>query len=218
LVGGAILLRRILGIKKITKYNFSSPPIFPILAYAFQPIPMGYHAPVAVPNYPMSRLGYYPDPSRQQQPNSPESISSSSPPTPSPPPPTNNSNTPDNSSKIVTTHSLDTASELITPLVSSTTAVNGSRFPNPTTARVKEMITRANSVPMEFYHTEFLEYSKETYEKKMESKRFKRKRSPNSHDDHPNGKKSKNVTASSEEKEYSEEEIDDDEDDKNVDE
>lgn len=51
-----------------------------------------------------------------------------------------------------------------------------SRFNNPTTARVKEMITRANSVPMEFYHTEFLEYSKETYEKKMESKRNKRKR------------------------------------------
>ncbi|GAA5812417.1 hypothetical protein MFLAVUS_005872 [Mucor flavus] len=50
------------------------------------------------------------------------------------------------------------------------------RFNNPTTARVKEMITRANSVPMEFYHTEFLEYSKETYEKKMESKRNKRKR------------------------------------------
>ncbi|KAI8888872.1 hypothetical protein K501DRAFT_172083 [Backusella circina FSU 941] len=150
-----------------------SPPVAYEDAYAFQPIPMGY-PPVALPNYPMSRLGYYPEPSRQQQPNSPESISSSSSPTPSPPPPTNN--------------------------ISSTSAVNGSRFPNPTTARVKEMITRANSVPMEFYHTEFLEYSKETYEKKMESKRCKRKRSPNSHDDHSNGKKSKHATTNDEEK------------------
>lgn len=58
---------------------------------------------------------------------------------------------------------------------SAKTNSNG-RFNNPTTARVKEMITRANSVPMEFYHTEFLEYSKETYEKKMENKRNKRKR------------------------------------------
>ncbi|KAI9254759.1 hypothetical protein EDC94DRAFT_618358 [Helicostylum pulchrum] len=56
------------------------------------------------------------------------------------------------------------------------------RFNNPTTARVKEMITRANSVPMEFYHTEFLEYSKETYEKKMESKRNKRKRTSGDED------------------------------------
>lgn len=81
-----------------------------------------------------------------KQPNSPESINSS--PTPSPPP---------------------TASK-------SSSNNNTNRFNNPTTARVKEMITRANSVPMEFYHTEFLEYSKETYEKKMESKRNKRKR------------------------------------------
>ena len=52
----------------------------------------------------------------------------------------------------------------------SATTSSNDRFNNPATARVKEMITRANSVPMEFYHTEFLEYSKETYEKKMENK------------------------------------------------
>ncbi|KAI9357514.1 hypothetical protein BD770DRAFT_472843 [Pilaira anomala] len=110
-------------------------------AYAFQPMPMEYPP---VPNYQMSRLGYY----NQKQPNSPESITSS--PTPSPPPPSSSS--------------------------TSMKSTNNNRFNNPTTARVKEMITRANSVPMEFYHTEFLEYSKETYEKKMESKRNKRKR------------------------------------------
>lgn len=60
---------------------------------------------------------------------------------------------------------------LVTPL--------SPRFSNATTERVKETIARANSVPMEFYHTEFLEYSKETYEKKKQSacKRNKRKRS-----------------------------------------
>ncbi|KAI7867675.1 hypothetical protein BDF14DRAFT_1800650 [Spinellus fusiger] len=48
--------------------------------------------------------------------------------------------------------------------------------PNTTSERVKETIARAHSVPMEFYHTEFLEYSKETYERKMNAKRHKRKR------------------------------------------
>ncbi|KAI8354573.1 hypothetical protein EDC96DRAFT_516573 [Choanephora cucurbitarum] len=47
-------------------------------------------------------------------------------------------------------------------------------------ARVKEIITRANSVPTEFYQTEFLEYSKENYDKKteaMSSNKRKRTRS-----------------------------------------
>lgn len=183
-------------------------------AYAFQPMPMGFPP---VPNYhqhPMSRLGYFNDPSASaaaavaaaaaiRQPNSPESISSSSPPTPSPPPPStiNSSSMTFNNGQVLTTQAIDT--ELINPLVpsSSTSSTSSSasthdsksaaaisnnatsatsnsngRFNNPTTARVKEMITRANSVPMEFYHTEFLEYSKETYEKKMENKRNKRKR------------------------------------------
>ncbi|KAG1437676.1 hypothetical protein G6F56_012992 [Rhizopus delemar] len=61
----------------------------------------------------------------------------------------------------------------------SSTSPKDERF--STKARVKEMIDRANSVPMEFYHTEFLEYSKETYEKKMESKRNKRKRTTDQH-------------------------------------
>ncbi|KAI8354056.1 hypothetical protein BD560DRAFT_407992 [Blakeslea trispora] len=37
-------------------------------------------------------------------------------------------------------------------------------------ARVKEIITRANSVPTEFYQTEFLEYSKENYQKKVDTR------------------------------------------------
>ncbi|KAI9316590.1 hypothetical protein BX666DRAFT_1944878 [Dichotomocladium elegans] len=64
-----------------------------------------------------------------------------------------------------------TGGQLVTPLISSST------YTNTTTERVKETIARANTVPMEFYHTEFLEYSKETYEKKMDAKRNKRKRS-----------------------------------------
>ncbi|KAG2191037.1 hypothetical protein INT46_003050 [Mucor plumbeus] len=186
-------------------------------AYAFQPMSMGYPP---VPNYhqhPMSRLGYFHDPSTAaaavaaaaaiRQPNSPESISSSSPPTPSPPPPSasiSNNNMSFHNVQILTSQAIDT--ELINPLTpstssststttttstnsnksnaainnnsaaNSTTTNSNGRFNNPTTARVKEMITRANSVPMEFYHTEFLEYSKETYEKKMENKRNKRKR------------------------------------------
>lgn len=180
-----------------------------------------------------------------RQPNSPESISSSSPPTPSPPPPStisSNSMTFSNG-QVLTTQAIDT--ELINPLVpssstsstssssasthdaksaaaisnnaaSATPSSNNGRFNNPTTARVKEMITRANSVPMEFYHTEFLEYSKETYEKKMENKRNKRKRPACStqQDDvvlpqeqkHQN--KKKKITAMQELKEDSEEELD----------
>ncbi|KAI9257436.1 hypothetical protein BY458DRAFT_518946 [Sporodiniella umbellata] len=78
------------------------------------------------------------------------------------------------------------------------------------TARVKEMITRANSVPMEFYHTEFLEYSKETYEKKMESKRNKRKRTLDSC--HQQNKKKK---AQDEEEEEEEDDDDNDNDEEN---
>ncbi|OAD03195.1 hypothetical protein MUCCIDRAFT_156075, partial [Mucor lusitanicus CBS 277.49] len=225
-------------------------------AYAFQPMPMGFPPVPSYHQHPMSRLGYFSDPSTTaaaavaaaaaiRQPNSPESISSSSPPTPSPPPPStisSNSMTFSNG-QVLTTQAIDT--ELINPLVpssstsstssssasthdaksaaaisnnaaSATPSSNNGRFNNPTTARVKEMITRANSVPMEFYHTEFLEYSKETYEKKMENKRNKRKRPACStqQDDvvlpqeqkHQN--KKKKITAMQELKEDSEEELD----------
>ncbi|ORE07137.1 hypothetical protein BCV72DRAFT_206062 [Rhizopus microsporus var. microsporus] len=122
------------------------------------------------PNYPMARLGYFQD---KVQPTSPESsISSTSSPTPSPSPP-NQLNHFTSQQPILTTTTASANNDLLTPLDST-------RFSNSTTARVKEMITRANSVPMEFYHTEFLEYSKETYEKKMESKRNKRKRTSSS--------------------------------------
>ncbi|ORX59766.1 hypothetical protein DM01DRAFT_262942 [Hesseltinella vesiculosa] len=70
----------------------------------------------------------------------------------------------------------ETSPATLTPLVPST-------FSNSTSARVKETIARANSVPMEFYQTEFLEYSKETYERKMDAKRNKRKRSIPQQDD-----------------------------------
>lgn len=75
---------------------------------------------------------------------------------------------------IITSQAIDsntTPPPIINPLVASS-----STFSNATTARVKETIARANSIPMEFYHTEFLEYSKETYERKMDAKRNKRKR------------------------------------------
>ncbi|KAL7319490.1 hypothetical protein PS15m_002620 [Mucor circinelloides] len=225
-------------------------------AYAFQPMPMGFPP---VPNYhqhPMSRLGYFNDPSTTaaaavaaaaaiRQPNSPESISSSSPPTPSPPPPStiNNNAMTFSNGQVLTTQAIDT--ELINPLVpSSSTSTSSSastndnksaaatisnnaasattssndRFNNPATARVKEMITRANSVPMEFYHTEFLEYSKETYEKKMENKRNKRKRPACAQQqqqedvvlpqEHKHQNKKKKTSAMQELKEDSEEELD----------
>ncbi|KAI8336802.1 hypothetical protein BC941DRAFT_480179 [Chlamydoabsidia padenii] len=134
------------------------------------------------------QTGYY-DPQgliQQQQhthPNSPDSIySTSSPPTP---PSSSTSTTTSSSSSttnncipyttnhIIISQAIDnttnSSSPIINPLVPST-------FSNATTARVKETIARANSIPMEFYHTEFLEYSKETYERKMDAKRNKRKR------------------------------------------
>jgi hypothetical protein len=190
-------------------------------------MPMGYtttstSTTTPVTNYqqPMTRLGYFNE--NHRQPNSPESISSSSPPTPSPPPQSTsavNNTMFNNSGQVLTTQAIDT--ELITPLVPSSTPVltkssstptnNNSRFNNPTTARVKEMITRANSVPMEFYHTEFLEYSKETYEKKMESKRNKRRRPQQSQDDEyqpyqSNNKRKKAYTEEESEEEDVEEE------------
>lgn len=110
------------------------------------------------PPYAIQRLGYLQE---KVQPTSPESSLS---PSPSPSPP----------------HFHPSNPELMSPI--------DTKFSNPTTARVKEMIDRANAVPVESYHTEFLEYSKETYEKKMESKRHKRKRSPSTHE-HQNKKK-----------------------------
>ncbi|CAO3639400.1 unnamed protein product [Cunninghamella blakesleeana] len=81
-----------------------------------------------------------------------------------------------------TTSSSSTSTSSSTTTNTNTTNTTTTPFTNTTTARVKETIARANSVPMEFYHTEFLEYSKETYERKMDAKKNKRKRSS------PNGK------------------------------
>jgi hypothetical protein len=104
---------------------------------------------------------------------------------------------------------------MINPLAPST-------FTNATTARVKETIARANSVPMEFYHTEFLEYSKETYERKMDAKRNKRKRPTQHHQkdkdtpytcgqDAPKQGSNKRVKKEKETVDESDDDVDDDE-------
>ncbi|KAL0091247.1 hypothetical protein J3Q64DRAFT_1630444 [Phycomyces blakesleeanus] len=110
---------------------------------------------VPVTTYPVNQFGtYYTDrPVQKKQPDSPDSSTPQTPPTQS-----------------ASYASLVSQPTAIAPLVPS------SSFSNATAERVKETIARANSVPMEFYHTEFLEYSKETYEKKMNAKRQKRKR------------------------------------------
>lgn len=156
--------------------------------YSFQQMPLQYPAQPVPVTYPVGRFGYYGEhalqhPSARHHPGSPDSLSSST--SPQTPPPANTASAPvggsmatadssngNNFSQILTTQALDQSSsaQMVTPLVPSST------FTNSTTERVKETIARANSVPMEFYHTEFLEYSKETYEKKMDAKRNKRKR------------------------------------------
>ncbi|SAL95843.1 hypothetical protein [Absidia glauca] len=129
--------------------------------------------------------------------------------------------------QLLTAQALDTSSSspsnttsasspMINPLVPST-------FTNATTARVKETIARANSVPMEFYHTEFLEYSKETYERKMDAKRNKRKRPSQPHQrdkdtpyqparDAPKQNSNKRVKKEKETVDESDDDVDDEED------
>ncbi|CDH53609.1 hypothetical protein RO3G_04737 [Lichtheimia corymbifera JMRC:FSU:9682] len=98
-----------------------------------------------------------------------------------------------------------------TPLISSSSSTT--TFSNSTTERVKETIARANSVPMEFYHTEFLEYSKETYERKMDAKRNKRKRSAGIHSNNSSSedlvsKKKRDEAADSEEDDVDDDDLD----------
>ncbi|KAI9322874.1 hypothetical protein BX666DRAFT_665997 [Dichotomocladium elegans] len=120
--------------------------------------PMGIPYGIAPPG---GRYGYYSDPPmsptthRPYHPPSPDSQSATSSSN------NNNNNNPSPPTALATPHLLPSHQPLlVTPL--------SPRFSNPTTERVKETIARANSVPMEFYHTEFLEYSKETYEKKKQ--------------------------------------------------
>lgn len=150
---------------------------------------MGFTPVNSYPHHPtMSRMDYFDDPTTAtttntagRQSNSPESISSSSSPTPSPPP----------ASSSIPLAPVVAASQVIeTELITTTASTQQAKFNNPTTARVKEMINRATSVPMEFYHTEFLEYSKESYEKKTGTKRNKRKRTDQP-DTHPLNNKRK---------------------------
>ncbi|KAI9484444.1 hypothetical protein BDB00DRAFT_855748 [Zychaea mexicana] len=203
------------------------------------------------------RFGYY-DQQQQQHhhrhhPRSPESISSSSspqtPPSSSVAANSNNNNSNANTGagvpevaaapaanypQVLTSQALEQNSStqqqqqqtaensLITPLVPSST------FTNSTTERVKETIARANSVPMEFYHTEFLEYSKETYEKRMDAKRNKRKRPSAAAGSSSSGSSNynsctedltaKKKKASDTDKEDSDDEADDDEIDKEAEE
>ncbi|ORZ23296.1 hypothetical protein BCR42DRAFT_404435 [Absidia repens] len=174
-------------------------------AYGYQQMPLVY--PTVYPVARFDQPAYYnPQRLVQRHPNSPESVSSrSSPPTPPsstkvnhhhhhqqqqqqqeqptaimrPSTSTSSTSSSTSSSSISTNHHIvssqtldatSTTSPMMNPMVPSS-------FSNATSARVKETIARANSVPMEFYQTEFLEYSKETYERKMDAKRNKRKRS-----------------------------------------
>ncbi|CDS11368.1 hypothetical protein LRAMOSA03631 [Lichtheimia ramosa] len=189
--------------------------------YAFQQM---YQAmPMAYPTM-SSRIGYYGDKQQQQQqhPGSPDSVSSTS--SPQTPPTAAGTNHEHSAQLVLTTQALDqqqnnaTAAaaaaavaaatphpQLITPLVPSST------FTNSTTERVKETIARANAVPMEFYHTEFLEYSKETYERKMDAKRNKRKRSSPSSDDNAAKKKKANTDTEKDDLDDDQPQLDDDE-------
>ncbi|KAI7900507.1 uncharacterized protein BX663DRAFT_458728 [Cokeromyces recurvatus] len=135
----------------------------------------------------------------QRNPNSPEPSPSFSSSSTTPPPSTSNSITTVNNNNsnnvgfvsgtdsVITPQSINN-NLITTPLISSSSpqnidkavatstamfesSISSPRLDGSTTARVKDIINRANAVPVEFYHTEFLEYSKETYEKKMESKR-----------------------------------------------
>ncbi|KAG2172828.1 hypothetical protein INT43_000178 [Umbelopsis isabellina] len=58
-----------------------------------------------------------------------------------------------------------------------------------TAARVKETIAKASAVPLELYHTEFLTYSKEAYERKNDNRKVKRKRSQKDDSGSRKGKK-----------------------------
>lgn len=198
-----------------------------LIDYAFQQM---YQAmPMAYPTI-SSRMGYYGDKQQQQHPGSPDSVSSTS--SPQTPPTAAGTNHEHSAQLVLTTQALDqqqnnaTAAaaaaavavatphpQLITPLVPSST------FTNSTTERVKETIARANAVPMEFYHTEFLEYSKETYERKMDAKRNKRKRSSPSSDESAAKKKKANTTTDTEKDDLDDEpQLDDDEIDKEAEE
>ncbi|CAO3631657.1 unnamed protein product [Mucor hiemalis] len=64
-----------------------------------------------------------------------------------------------------------TTGSLVTPLEVATTS------PPPTTEeRVKDTIARANAIPVEFFQTEFLEYSQKSYEVHQNAASKKRKR------------------------------------------
>jgi hypothetical protein len=76
-----------------------------------------------------------------------------------------------------------------------------------TAARVKETIAKASAVPLELYHTEFLTYSKEAYERKNDNRKVKRKRSQK--DDHGSRKGKKRSTPDDLEEDEDEEDEED---------
>ncbi|KAI8146632.1 hypothetical protein BJV82DRAFT_599274 [Fennellomyces sp. T-0311] len=137
------------------------------------PVSLGYPS-VPMP-YPVPRFGYCPEQMsppqhRAYHPGSPDSESASS----SSKSPQTPSATTTASSEANNAAPQQSQQALVTPLVPSSSP----RYTNPTTDRVKETIARANSVPMEFYHTEFLEYSKETYERKIGSRNKRKRQQP----------------------------------------
>jgi len=113
------------------------------------PMPVAYQPP---PPYPMptARVSYHPYVSETlTHPGSPESTSTSS--TPHTPP--------------------------LRAQASNESLNSAIGYSSTTAARVKETIAKASAVPMELYHTEFLTYSKEAYERKSsDNRKVKRKR------------------------------------------
>ncbi|KAG0169934.1 hypothetical protein DFQ28_002777 [Apophysomyces sp. BC1034] len=141
--------------------------------YALRQMPVRYPGvPVA---YPITNYGYFPEQPKESV-QSPESASSKSPSVAQAAATTTlttatsqqdavaMTQTPLSTARVVLSHP---TSSMVTPLPSAA---------GSTAERVKETIARANSLPVEFFQTEFHEYSKESYEKKLNSKRNKRKR------------------------------------------
>ncbi|CAO3689448.1 unnamed protein product [Umbelopsis ramanniana] len=163
----------------VTKIEHASPPHHSPYAEG-DPLVDGYtdysftHAmtvPMAVaytqppPPYPMptARVSYHPFVSEKMaHPGSPESSTSSTPHTPP--------------------LRAQASNESLNQAVS---------YGSNTAARVKETIAKASAVPMELYHTEFLTYSKEAYERKNDNRKVKRKRAQSKEEPMTTAKKGK---------------------------
>lgn len=144
---------------------FSNYPIDYSFTHAMT-VPMAVAYTQPPPPYPMptARVSYHPFVSEKMaHPGSPESSSTSS--TPHTPP-----------------LRAQASNESLNQAVS---------YSSNTAARVKETIAKASAVPMELYHTEFLTYSKEAYERKNDNRKVKRKRAQSKEEPMTTAKKGK---------------------------